>query len=173
MDALMRIWGAVAALGAALIALAVGAAAAPWIAVPVLAAGAAQAALAVVALRGRRLATAAVVAPLLTPTVVWLVALTAAPAAAATLPLGPMLAETALGLGAAALLAARRHRVAEPKPLLGVLALLSASAVVATVATTAISGTRAGDFAQPHGEHGTAVESPATGPAELQEHDGH
>ena len=55
MDALMRMTGAVAALGAALIALAVGAASVPWLAVPLLAAGVGQAAVAVLALRGGRL----------------------------------------------------------------------------------------------------------------------
>ncbi|HET8867266.1 MAG TPA: hypothetical protein VFM87_02960, partial [Agrococcus sp.] len=110
MDALMRMTGAVAALGAALIALAVGAASVPWLAVPLLAAGVGQAAVAVLALRGGRLHdprlhSAAVLAPLVAPTLAWLGALLAAPEAAAGMPLGPMLAETALALSAAAMLA--------------------------------------------------------------------
>ncbi|WP_306231201.1 hypothetical protein [Agrococcus beijingensis] len=163
MDALTRVWGAVAALGAALIALAVGAAATPWVAVPLLAAGVAQAVVGVIALQGRRWPSVAVLTPMLVPTVVWLAALLAVPETAAALPMAPLLAETVLALGAGALLLLRRPSDAEPKPLATVLGLLSAAAVVATVATTALAGTNAGAFAVPHGEHGLTV----------QEHSGH
>jgi hypothetical protein len=163
MDALTRVWGAVAALGAALIALAVGAAATPWVAVPMLAAGVAQGVVAVTALQGRRWPAAAVLLPMLTPTVVWLAALLVAPETAATLPMAPLLAETVLALGAGALLLVRPTAAIDAKPLVTVLGLLSAAAVVATVATTALAGTNAGAFAVPHGEHGLAVDG----------HDGH
>lgn len=139
MDALMRMSGAVAALGAALIALAVGPApavmsAAPWIAVPMLAAGVGQAVLAVAAMRGSRLAAGAVLAPLALPTVAWLFALVAVPQAATSLPMGPMLAESLLALGAAALLGARRRPSGEPKALPTVLSLIGSAAVVAVIA---------------------------------------
>jgi hypothetical protein len=177
MDALMRICGAVAALGAALIALAVGAAAPVWIAVLVLAAGAGQLAVAVLALRGSPLPGPAILAPFAAPTAVWLAALVAAPAAASSLPLGPMLAETGLALGAAALLALGRRTSAEPRALPALLAVAASAAVVATVATAALAGTNAGAFAQPHGEHGAAVDAPADEPAlegpVLVEHSGH
>jgi len=158
MAALTRIWGAVAALGAALIALAVGAAAVPWIAVPMVAAGIAQAVIAVAALRGTRWHPSIVLVPLLLPTIVWLGALLAVPEAASSLPMAPLLAESTLALGAAALLLLRRTHDDEPRPIHTVLGLLSSAAVVATIATTALAGTNAGQFAQPHGEHGIAVE---------------
>ncbi|GAA1417694.1 hypothetical protein [Agrococcus citreus] len=154
MTALTRMWGAVAALGAALIAVAVGAAAVPWLAVPMLAAGAGQAAVAVAALRGTRWPAWVVVTPLALPTLLWLGALLASPPAAASLPFAPLLAESALALGTAALLLVRRGDTEEPRPLLAVLGLLTSAAAVAVVTTLALSGTHAGEFAQPHGEHG-------------------
>jgi hypothetical protein len=153
MTALTRTWGAVAALGAALIALAVGAAAVPWLAVPMLAAGIGQAGVAVAALRGTRLPAWLLATPLALPTLLWLGALLASPSAAASLPFMPLLAESTLALGSAALLL-RRRDAEEPSPLLTVLGLLSASAAVAAVTTAALAGTHAGEFAQPHGEHG-------------------
>lgn len=163
MGALTRMWGAVAALGAALIALAVGAAATPWLAVPMLVAGVGQAVIAVAALRGSSWRAGVVLTPLVMPTALWLGALLAAPESAASLPLPPMLAESTLALGAAALLLVRRVGEDEPKPLLAVLGLLSASAVVATIATTALAGTTAGAFAQPHGEHGIVIDDEHSG----------
>ncbi len=184
----MRMSGAVAALGAALIALAVGAApstlaAAPWLAVPLVAAGGAQALVAVLALRGApldgrpRMPRAAALVPLALPTVAWIGALMAAPAAATLLPLGPMLAETALALAAAVLLAGhRRARPAEPRPLPALLSLTASAAVVAVIATAALAGTEAGRFAVPHGEHGahsdtSRDDAPALDPSQLEEHD--
>lgn len=170
MDALMRISGAVAALGAALIAIAVGAAAVPWLAVPLVAAGVGQLAVAVAALRGWRWRLGAVVAIVAAPTALWLVALLASPAAAVSVPIGPMLAEGLLALGAiAALLADRRMAAdpedgaAEPRPLAALLSLAAVATVVAAVATPALAGTHAGSLAVPHGEHGLA----------LDEHSGH
>lgn len=154
MTALTRTWGAVAALGAALIALAVGAAAVPWLAVPMLAAGAGQAAVAVSALRGGRWPAWLVLTPLALPTLLWLGTLLAAPAAASALPLPPLLAQSALALGSAALLLVRREDDAEPGPLLTVLGLLTSAAAVGAITTAALAGTHAGDFAQPHGQHG-------------------
>lgn len=154
MTALTRTWGAVAALGAALIALAVGAAAVPWLAVPMLAAGVGQAVVAVTALRGTRVPAWLVVSPLVLPTLLWLGTLLAAPATAAALPFPPLLAESVLALGAAALLLVRRGEEHEPGPLLTVLGLLSSAAAVGAITTAALAGTHAGDFAQPHGEHG-------------------
>ena len=157
MTALTRMWGAVAALGAALIALAVGAAATPWLAVPMLAAGAGQLAVSVAALRGSRLRSALTAIPLAAPTLLWLGTLLFAPAEAASLPFAPLLAEATLALGSAALLLQRRGVVDEATPALVVVGLLSSAAVVAVVTTVALSGTSAGTFAQPHGvvvEHG-------------------
>lgn len=164
MAALARMWGAVAALGAALIALAVGAAAAPWLAVPMLAAGAGQAAVSVASLRGSRWPVALVAIPLLLPTLLWLCALLVAPGEAASLPFAPMLAESALALGAAALLLVRRRHDEEAKPGLTVLGLLTSAGAVGVVTTLALSGTHAGTLAQPHGEHGIAI---------VDEHGGH
>lgn len=161
MDALQRMVGSVTALGAALIALAVGAAgsmllATPWIAVPLLAAGVGQAGIAVLALRGGRLPVTTVLAPLAVPTLVWLGTLALTPEAATGLPLGPMLAETALALVSAALLARplRGRDRGEPGPLAALLSLTAAAGIVAAVATMALAGTEAGRFAVPHGEHG-------------------
>ncbi|MCH1882787.1 hypothetical protein [Agrococcus sp. ARC_14] len=150
----MRIIGAVAALGAALIALAVGAAAAPVAAVPLLASGIAQAVIAVLALRGTRLPVAVVLLPLTVPTLVWLGALMVMPDGTAVLPLGPMLAESGLALAAAALIARPSRSMSAPRPLAAVLSLLGSAAVVAAVATAALAGTEAGQHAVPHGEHG-------------------
>ncbi|MGM1029866.1 MAG: hypothetical protein ACQEWM_08350 [Actinomycetota bacterium] len=163
MAALARMWGAVAALGAALIALAVGAAATPWLAVPMLAAGAGQAAVFVAALRGSRWRPGLVAVPLLLPTLLWLGTLLVAPAEAASLPFAPLLAESALAIGAAALLLAGRQHDAEASPGLTVLGLLTSAAAVAVVTTMALSGTHAGAFAQPHGEHGIAVDDTHSG----------
>jgi hypothetical protein len=183
MDALLRPAGAVAALGAALIAIAVGAgaplwAAAWWLALLVLAGGAAQLAVAVLALRGRRLRPGAAALALGAPTLAWLVGLVVG--AAAAVPLVPMLAASSLGLSAILVLcrparpgasAARRPPAAEPRPLavLGVLA--AASAVVAAVTTGALAGTEAGAFAQPHGEHGAGATEHAR--LDIAEHAGH
>lgn len=163
MASLTQLGGAIAALGAALIALAVGAAAPLWLAVPLLAAGAGQAVVSVLALRGARLPIAAVAAPLLLPTLAWLATLLVVRDPAASLPLGPMLAESALALIAAGLLARRSRASAEPAPIAALLVLVGAAAVVAPVATLALTGTHAGAFAQPHGEHGLV----------LDEHSGH
>lgn len=151
MTALTRMWGAVAALGAALIALAVGAAASPWLAVPMLVAGAGQAAVAVAALRGTRWPVWLVVTPLALPTLLWLGTLLAAPAA---LPSFPLLVESALALGSGALLLVRRSAEDEQRPRFAVVGLLSSAAVVGVITTVALSGTSAGDFAQPHGAPG-------------------
>lgn len=187
MDALMRIVGAVSALGAALIALAVGAApsalaAVPWLAVPLLAAGVGQAVVAVLALRGRALSVMAVLAPLALPTTAWVAALAVLPAGAAELPLGPMLGESALALGAAALLARPRRaaRADEPRALPALLSIAVSATIVAAIATAALAGTEAGRYAVPHGEHNGhgAVQQvdesdvPALDES-LLEHDGH
>lgn len=164
MAALTRMWGAVAALGAALIALAVGAAATPWLAVPMLAAAAGQLAVCVAALRGTRWPAGLVAVPLALPTLLWLGALLFAPTDAATLPFAPLLAESTLALGAAALLLIRRGHDDEATPGLTVVGLLTSAAAVAAITTAALSGTHAGAFAQPHGEHGIAVDA---------EHGGH
>jgi hypothetical protein len=159
MTALLRMAGSVSALGAALIALAVGAApsalaAVPWLALPLVAAGIGQGAVAVLALRGRALPAVAVLGPLALPTVAWVAALAALPAAAAVLPLGPMLGESALALGAAALLAHRRPpSLDEPRALPGLLSIAASATIVAAVATAALAGTDAGRYAVPHGEH--------------------
>ncbi|MFA4840892.1 MAG: hypothetical protein WC580_04210 [Agrococcus sp.] len=158
MAALTRMWGAVAALGAALIALAVGAAATPWLAVPMLAAGLGQVAVCVAALRGSRWHAGLVVAPLALPTLLWLGTLLLAPVEASTLPFAPLLAESTLALGAAALLLIRRGAGDEPSPRLAVLGLLTSAAAVAAITTPALAGTHAGAFAQPHGEHGIVVD---------------
>lgn len=163
MASLAQLGGAVAALGAALIALAVGAAAEPWLAVPLLAAGVGQSVICVLALRGARPAIAAVAVPLLLPTLVWLATLLVVRDPAAALPLGPMLVESALALTAAGLLARRPRASADPAPLAALLVLVGAAVVVAPVATLALTGTNAGAFAQPHGEHGIV----------LDEHGGH
>ncbi len=156
-------WGAVAALGAALIALAVGAAATPWLAVPMLAAGAGQAAVFVAALRGSRWPPGLVALPLLLPTLLWLGTLLVAPAEAASLPFAPLLAESALALGAAALLLVRRQHDDESTPGLTIFGLLTSSAAVAVVTTIALTGTHAGALAQPHGEHGIAIDDEHSG----------
>ena len=163
MDALLRMVGSVTALGAALIALAVGAAPVvslgmPWLAVPLLAAGLAQGAAAVLGLRGRRFPPLAVLAAFGLPTAVWIGTLWLMPTATAGLPFGPMLAETGLALVATALLGRRARRVQEPGPLASLLSLTASAAVVAAVATTALAGTQAGEFAVPHGEHGIALD---------------
>lgn len=163
MSALLRMTGSVTALGSALIALAVGAApslttGAPWLAVPLLAAGVGQALVAVIALRGRTLPSAAVLTALAVPTLVWVGALALAPQQSVGLPLGPMLAETCLALAAAAMLGRQRSAAGEPKALPALLALVGSAAVVAVVATTALAGTEAGQFAVPHGEHGIVIE---------------
>lgn len=192
MDALVRMVGSVTALGAALIALAVGAApsaltAAPWLAVPLLACAVGQAVVAVLLLRwpgswARRDARAPRDARgpfatllLLAPTLVWLAGLAAAPDAAATVPLGPMLAHSALALGAAALLARRGGAQAsqEPRPLTALLSLAATAAVVATVATTALAGTEAGLHAVPHGEHGGVTDTTLGEAPVLEEHGHH
>ncbi|GAA3601899.1 hypothetical protein [Agrococcus terreus] len=172
MDALTRLCGAVAALGAALIAIAVGAAAVPWLAVPLVLSGAGQLAVMVAAFRGWRWPLPAVLAPLAAPTALWLLALLASPEGAATLPLVPMLAESVLALAAAvALLVDRRigadpaRRTAEPRPLAALLSLAAVATVVAGVATPALAGTHAGSLAQPHGEHGLTLD--------VDEHGGH
>ncbi|MBO1769027.1 hypothetical protein [Agrococcus sp. TF02-05] len=165
MASLTQLCGAIAALGAALIALAVGAAAPLWLAVPLLAAGAGQAVVSVLALHGARLPLAAVAAPLLLPTLAWLATLLVVRDAAATLPLGPMLAESALALTAAGLLARRPRTDDAPGPIAALLVLVGAAVVVAPVATIALTGTHAGAFAQPHGEHGAVLE--------VEEHVGH
>ncbi|SDR70027.1 hypothetical protein [Agrococcus carbonis] len=183
MDALLRPAGAVAALGAALIAIAVGAAAplwaaASWLALLVLAGGAAQLAVAVLALRGRRLRAGAVALALGTPTLAWLAGLVAGGAASAV-PLVPMLAGSALALGASLALCrpSRRasheaqHARAEPRPLAALGVLAAASAVVATVTTGALAGTEAGAFAQPHGAHGAGTAELAG--LDIAEHAGH
>lgn len=160
MAALLRMAGSVSALGAALIALAVGAApsaltAVPWLALPLVAAGLGQSVVAVLALRGRPLPAVAVLGPLALPTVAWVGALAALPGAAAVLPLGPMLGESALALGAAALLARPRSRsVDEPRAVPALLSLAASATIVAAVATAALAGTEAGRYAVPHGEHG-------------------
>jgi hypothetical protein len=151
-------WGAVAALGAALIALAVGAAATPWLAVPMLLAGAGQLAVCVAALRGSRLHPALTAIPLVAPTLLWLGALLLAPAEAASLPVAPLLAGSTLALGSAALLLVRRSVDDEATPAMTVFGLLTSAAVVAVVTTVALSGTAAGTLAQPHGEPGAPVE---------------
>ncbi|MCR8670911.1 hypothetical protein NWP09_07100, partial [Agrococcus sp. HG114] len=104
------------------------------------------------------------------PTLAWLAALLLAPAAAESLPLGPMLAESALALSAAVLLA-RAAAPAAARPLPTMLALLASSAVVATVTTAALAGTHAGRFAVAHGEHGAPA--PAAPPLDVDEHGGH
>jgi|GEM_PF-6638316 len=163
MAALARIWGAVAALGAALIALAVGAAAVPWVAVPMVAAGVAQAIVAVAALRGSRWRAGLVLPPLLLPTIVWLAAIVAAPEVASSLPMAPLLAESTLALGAASLLLLRRSSEADSRTMHAVLGLLSSAAVVATITTVALAGTNAGQFAQPHGVHAPVVQEHGSG----------
>ncbi|MGC5077500.1 hypothetical protein [Agrococcus sp. DT81.2] len=164
MAALTRMWGAVAALGAALIALAVGAAATPWLAVPMLAAGLGQLAVCVAALRGTRWHAGLVAVPLALPTLLWLGALLLAPAEASSLPFAPLLAESTLALGAAALLLRRRTADDDTSPGLMIVGLLTSAAAVAAITTTALAGTHAGAFAQPHGEHGIVVDA---------EHGGH
>ncbi|QUW19008.1 hypothetical protein [Agrococcus sp. Marseille-Q4369] len=165
MASLAQLGGAIAALGAALIALAVGAAAPLWLAVPLLAAGVGQAIVSVLALRGAKLAVAAVAAPLLLPTLAWLATLLLVRDPAASLPLGPMLAESALALTAAGLLARRSRATRAPAPIASLLVLVGAAVVVAPVATIALTGTHAGAFAQPHGEHGVVLD--------VDEHVGH
>ncbi|WP_405218226.1 hypothetical protein [Agrococcus sp. Ld7] len=167
MSALLRMTGSVTALGSALIALAVGAGptlslGAPWLSVPLLAAGAAQAVVAVLALRGKRLASSAVLAAFAVPTLVWVGTLAVPTEQVGGLPLGPMLGETVLALVAAVVLSRQSRATAEPRALPAVLSLLASAGVVAAVATAALAGTEAGQFAVPHGEHGGAeqIEAP-------------
>ncbi|WP_347757030.1 hypothetical protein [Agrococcus sp. ProA11] len=177
--------GSVTALGSALIALAVGAGptlsvGAPWLAVPLLVAGVAQAIISVLALRGKRLATTAVLAVFAIPTLVWVGTLVAPIGQIGGLPLGPMLGETGLALVAAVLLSRQARTTAEPSALPAVLSLLASAAVVAAVATASLAGTEAGRFAVPHGEHGAvhdgdapASDLPVLDESLLDEHGDH
>lgn len=152
---------AVAILGAGLVHLAVGAGSPLPLIVVFVAVGIAELGWAGATLRADRVPAPRVfLAVSLVPVVTWAVSL--ATGMTPALPLGPLAAATALGFAAVAVVAVGL-RGTRPVPsgdpsaehpwrFIGTLA--ASAAIVAGVVTPALSGTWAGQYAEPHGSHG-------------------
>lgn len=149
----LRLFGAVAAVGAALIVLAVGAGSTLWSALLLVPAGIAQAVTGVAALRQQTWAVKpAGVLLLVAPVFIWLGSLLFQQTGIVAL---PMFTATLLSTGAAvSLILTSRHplpfqQTEQGGVFLGVLLVISA--VVAGLVTPALAGTNAGAYATPHG----------------------
>ena len=172
MSTIIRTHAAFAAVGAGLIHLALVVGSLPPFAVAFALVGAAELVWGVAAMAAPRLPLPrAAFAGALLPTLLWAAVLLAevalgTPAAggAASLPLLPLAAASALGLFCAAVLGVRLRRSAPPAPrpapgaaryLVG---LFAGALVVASITTPALAATEAGRYAHPHGEHSVIVD---------------
>lgn len=141
-------------LGAGLVTTAVGAGMQPMALVLMVGAGAAQLAAALALLAGRAdRRPLAVTAASLAPAILVVGLLVVDPAGAASMAVVPMLVGLALAVPAAC--APRFDLERRPRPGLAVAGIVASAVVVGFVATSALSGTVAGGFAAPHGEHST------------------
>lgn len=172
MSTITRTWLAMAAVGAGLIHMALGAGAPLPLAVPLVAIAAAELTWGVVAVMRDRmpLPTAALVGAL-APVAGWALLIAAAgvagsPGLLAPLPFLPMAAATVMGLFVAVVLAVdhRRHTRTAAKaddtasagaPSTGryLMGVLVGAVLVSGLTTPALAGTSAGEHAVPHGEH--------------------
>ncbi|RUR03250.1 hypothetical protein [Labedella endophytica] len=178
---------AIATLGSGLVLLAIGAGAPLPLLVVFVAIGVAELAWAVATLRTDRVPAPRIfLGVVLVPLAVWAASL--ALGAAASLPIGPLAAASALGVSVAAIVVVTQRRSREagtragppatgavvdpavdptaehPWRFIGTLA--ASAAIVAGIVTPALSGTWAGQYAVPHGSH----EVPGL---EIDEHGGH
>ena len=190
MSSVFRIWLAMAAIGAALIHLAVGAGAPLPLSIILVGLGIAELGWGVVTLiRGRMVARDATIALALVPVFVW--AATAllggglgVSADETGLPFYPMAVASLFGIGLSGALAINRRREANRAttdaaaaslrtptelPAWGFLAAVMISSLVFSgLTTTALSATKAGEHAVPHGTH--SVPAPDAPPSTHSDH---